>query len=87
MEEPRAYYTEWNMSERERQTLYINAYIWNLEKLSYSQGSNGDIDIENRLVDMRREGEGETNWESSTETYTLSYVKLNSGNLLYDTGS
>ena len=87
MDKPRAYYTEWNTSERERQTLYINAYIWNLEKLSYSQGSNGDTDIENRLVDMRREEEGETNWESSSETYTLSYVKLNSGNLLYDTGS
>ena len=30
--EPKAYYTEWSKSERERQILYINAYIWNLER-------------------------------------------------------
>ena len=33
-------------------------------------------DIENRLVDTGEEGEGGTNSESSIETYTLSYVKL-----------
>ena len=32
MDEPRAYYTEWSKSEREKQILYINAYIWNLER-------------------------------------------------------
>ena len=26
--EPRAYYTEWNKSEREKQISYINAYIY-----------------------------------------------------------
>ena len=54
MNEPRAYYTEWSKSEREKQTLYINAYIWNLERWywwTYLQGSKGDADIENRLVD------------------------------------
>ena len=30
--EPKAYYTEWSKSERERQILYIKAYIWNLER-------------------------------------------------------
>ena len=30
MEEPSAYYTAWSKSEREKQILYINAYIWNL---------------------------------------------------------
>ena len=30
--EPRAYYTEWNKSEGERQILHIKAYIWNLER-------------------------------------------------------
>ena len=30
--EPRAYYTEWSKSERERKILYVNAYIWNLER-------------------------------------------------------
>ena len=32
--EPRAYYTEWSKSEREKQILYINAYILNLERLA-----------------------------------------------------
>ena len=50
-------------------------YIENLEKLytlTYLQGRNRDADVENGLVDMgvRREGEGETNWKSSTDVYT-----------------
>ena len=28
-DEPKAYYTEWSNSERERQISYINAHIWN----------------------------------------------------------
>ena len=28
VDEPRAYYTEWSKSERERQISYINACIW-----------------------------------------------------------
>ena len=32
MNEPRAYYTEWSKLERERQILYINACVWNLER-------------------------------------------------------
>ena len=31
VDESRAYYTEWSKSERERQILYINTCIWNLE--------------------------------------------------------
>ena len=30
VDEPRAYYTEWSKSEREKQRSYINAYMWNL---------------------------------------------------------
>ena len=37
-----------------------------------------DADIENRIVDPVGEGEGETNWECSIETYTLPYVTLDS---------
>ena len=47
VDEPGAYYTEWSMSERERQMLYINAYLWNLERQywwSYMQGSKGDTE-------------------------------------------
>ena len=43
-----------------------------------SQASRGDADIENRLADTGGEGEGGTNWESSTETYALRYVKFDS---------
>ena len=39
------------------------------------QGSNGDADIGNRLVDTVGEGEGGMNWEKCMETYTLPYVK------------
>ena len=44
------------------------------------QGSSGYIDIyiENRLEDTVREGDSGTNRESSMETYTLPYVKLDS---------
>ena len=39
------------------------------------QGSNRDAEVGSGLVDTTREGEGGTNCESSTETYTLPYVK------------
>jgi len=39
------------------------------------QDSNGDAEIENRLVVTVGEGKGGTNWENNMETYTLPYVK------------
>ena len=55
--------------------MFISTYIWNLE--TYLQGSSGDADIENRLVDPGgKERVGQI--ESSIETYTLPYVKLDS---------
>ena len=38
-------------------------------------GSNGNTDIESRLVDTVKEGEGGMNGENSMETYTLPFVK------------
>ena len=32
MGEPRAYYTQGSKSEREKQMLYINPYMWSLER-------------------------------------------------------
>ena len=32
VDEARAYYKEWSKSEREKQMLYINANMWNLER-------------------------------------------------------
>ena len=74
VDEPRAYYTEWSKSER--QIMYINAYIWNPERWhwwSYMQGSKGDTDIKNRLLDSV--GGGGMIWENSIETYTLPFIK------------
>ena len=86
LDEPRACYPEWSKSVREKQILYIDAYIWNLVRWywwAYLQSSSGDADTENRLVDTVGEGQGGINWKSSMETYTLSYVKqIDSGNLL-----
>ena len=45
VDEPGAYDTEWSKSEREREILYINAYIWNLERRyqwPYVQGNKTD---------------------------------------------
>ena len=41
---------------------------------TYSQGSSGDADIDERPVDPVGEGEGEMDGECSIETHTSSYV-------------
>ena len=91
VEEPRAYYTEWSKSEKEKQISYIKTYIRNLKRWywwTYLQDSSGDANTKNRLVDTVGEEEGGTNWESNTETYTLPYVKqIVNGYLLYHAGS
>ena len=53
VDETMAYYTEWSKSEREKQISYIISWWNNL------QGSSGDADIENRLVDSV---EGRRGW-------------------------
>ena len=54
-------------SEREKQVLYINAYVWNLEKCyswTYLQGRNRDADVENTSGHGRVGGAGWTGrWE------------------------
>ena len=81
----------WSKSKRERQILYINACVWNLERwywLTYLKGKNGYTDIGNSLVDTVWEGEFGMNWEISMETYALPYGKqIASRNLRYDKGS
>ena len=42
---------------------------------TYLQGSSGDADIVNSLVDTAGEGEGGMNWESGMETYTFPYAQ------------
>ena len=78
VDEPRTCYTEWSESEAERWILYSNAHLWNLEKRYwriYLQGSNEEIDIENRLMDMQRGEERVRCMERVTWKLTLSYVK------------
>ena len=53
---------------------HINTYIWNLERWyrqSYMQGSKGNTDVKNRLLDSAGEGEGEMISENSIETCIL----------------
>ena len=59
-------YAEWSKSEK--QIPYTNAYIWNLEKWfwwTYLQGRNGDVNIENRLMDSSIGGK--RSWDEWTE--------------------
>ena len=72
VDEPRAYYTEQSKSEREKQISYTN--IWNLERWywwNYLQGSSGDTDTENRLMDTEwgKGGQAGIYGESNMETY------------------
>ena len=59
---------QWSKSEREKQILYINAYIWNLERWywwTYLQERNGDTDIEKGLGTTAGGSR-----DSSIDTYT-----------------
>ena len=52
MDETGTHYTEWRKSEREREMSYTDTYMWDLDRWHwwiYSQGSNGETDIENNL--------------------------------------
>ena len=72
--EPRTYYTERSESERERYILYIQKLEkWYLR--IYLQGSNGETNIENRLMDMGRGEERVRCMERVTWKLTLPYVK------------
>ena len=53
---PRDYHTEWSKSEREKQILYITAYMWNLEKWQRwtgLQSRNRETDAENKHIDTK----------------------------------
>ena len=56
MDGPRDCHTEWSKPEREKQILYINAYLWNLEKWfkwTRLKGKNRDTDVENKGMDTK----------------------------------
>ena len=78
MNQTRTCYTECSKSEREKEISYINTYIWNLQNgidEPTCRERNGNTDVENRLLDIVREGESGMNGESSINTYILPCVK------------
>ena len=59
-----------------------------MESRIYLQGSNGETDIENRLIDMGRWEERVRYMERVTWKLTLPYVKeIANGNLPYGSGN
>ena len=70
--------SEVSQKEKNKYRTLTHIHMWNLEGWywwNYLQGSNGDADIGNRLVDIVEEGEVGMNWESDMEINTLPYVK------------
>ena len=60
-------------SEREKQILYINTYMWNLEKWyrwTYLQSRNRDTDVESNCMDTMGGKSTRMNWEIGTSIYT-----------------
>ena len=52
------------------------------------QGSKGDTDTKNRLLDSVEEAKSGMIWEKSTETCTLPYVKqITSASLMHEAGA
>ena len=69
---------QWSKSERESKISYTNAYIQNLEKWHwriYLQGSDGETNIKNRLMDMGRGEERVRCIERVIWKLTLLYTK------------
>ena len=79
----RVCHTEWSKAEGEKQILYINAYMWNLEnwyRWTGLQGQNRDTDVENKCMNTKGEsgvegGVGGMNWEIGSDIYTLICIK------------
>ena len=69
MDEPRTYYIEWSKSEREN--MQSRKWYWTI----YLQDSNGETDIENRLMDVGRGEKRVGCVERVTQKLTLPYVK------------
>ena len=89
VDEPRAYYTAWSKSERKRQILYINTYIWNLENGMDDPTCRAakETQVTNRLLDYVGEGKGGMIWENTIETHTLPYLKqMTSASLMHEAG-
>ena len=68
--------TQSEVSQRQKKKLYINAYMWNLEKwyrwsYQYLQSINRETDEVNKHMVTKEVRGGEINWEIGTDIYTL----------------
>ena len=73
MDGPGDGYTQ--LSQKEKPMLYVNAYMWNLEKWyrwSYLQGRNSDTDVEKKYKDAKR-GLGVVGWIGRMELMYITY--------------
>ena len=76
-------HTEWSKAEREKQILYINAYMWSLEKWyrwTGFQGRNRDKTCREQMYGHQggkvgAGGGGGMNWEIGIDIYTLICIK------------
>ena len=92
VDEPRAYYTEWSKSEREKQLSYTNPHIWNLQRRywwTYFQSSSGEHRHWEQPHGHSWQGkERMGGMQRVTRKHILPYVKQTAnGNLLYDSGN
>ena len=76
------------VSQEEKDQHHILTHIYGIwYRQSYVQGSNGDTDIKNRLLDSVGEGEGGMIWENSIETYVSPCVRsIIRASLMHDAG-
>ena len=77
VDEPRAYYTQWSESEREKQISYINACTWDLENWywwTYLQGRKRGADVEKRDLGTQRGKERVGRVERVALTHTHYHV-------------
>ena len=74
--------TGWSKSEREKQILYINPYMWNIEKRyrwSSVQSRNTDIEVENKHMDAKGERTGRDelrDWDWYTHSYVYNRERI-----------
>ena len=90
VDEPRAYYTEWSKSEREKQISYINTYIWNLEGRTDEPVCRAGVEMRTHRTDLRIQWGKERvrRMERVAWEHTPPYVKqIANGELLCNRGS
>ena len=67
--------TERSKTERGKQILYINTYMWDIEKCyrwTYLQGKSRVLNVQSKHMDTRGRA---VNWEIGIDIYTLPCVK------------